>query len=547
MKRIYVKLSGTVRIFVILLALLTVLIPGTVSAASVSVSATGGTIETGETTTVTISLSSSSTIGAYRFYLNYDSSVIEYVPSSEDDNFCHGGNGTLIFVGDPYKSTDSCSIKFKGVSVGSSKLTISADAGEVLDSEYNDLDVSVSNGTITVNAPREASSDATLKSMQIGDGAISPKFASDITEYSISVNASTDALTIDAQPNSSYAKVSISGNDLAEGENTVKIKVTAENGDTKTYYIYVNKAKATPTPSPEPTPTPTNTPIPTPGVEVIVDSIKVDEEGNVTPTELTYTLADTITADIPDGFELTGVTINGVAIEALKLNDGNLTLIQLSDGELYVYDKESSKIYPYQIVETTARNYRISRAPEDKIPVGYTLTTIELDGNLYPAYRASSTDEFVLVYAEEGQWYKYDTIESTIQRFDESSIIINSSYLGNNSQISGNQMTGTHPTATAASATGETDGGRDIASIVKIVVTVIVFLLAILFMILYVRERNRNLGYILAEAEEYIGEEGEADCHEDYEAEYLDENEAEGFDDLEMYDLNEDDYADDEF
>ncbi|MGN0165415.1 MAG: cadherin-like beta sandwich domain-containing protein [Lachnospiraceae bacterium] len=511
MKKYYRKISGMIKPFLLVFILLVAMIPEPASAASVSVSVKGGTIEKGETITVTVSLSSSASIGAYKLYLTYDSSVIEYVPSAGDDSFCNGGGGTLIFVGDPYATSDSCSVTFKGINAGTSKLTISYDAGDILDTEYNDMTATLSSGSVTVNPPRQASSDATLSGLTIGDGVFSPSFSPDVTEYNISVNSYTEALTINATPNSSYAKVSISGNELYEGENTVKITVTAENGNQKIYYIYVTKAAATPTPTPGPTPTPTPTPVPTIGAQATIKELVKDEQGNAVIKDITLTVMDTITVNIPAGFDKTSATVQGFSVEALKLNDGNTTLVQLSDNRLYIYDAGEGSFVLYQTISTLPRYYQICMAEDSMIPAGYILIALEIDGEVYPAYSSGNASDFVLLYSGDGQWYKYDMVEFTMQRYDDSDITVNlitQAPVKENTPVPGITVAAdetitvaTDETATPASVSGET-GTYDTAEIIRLVIILLVFILAILFMILYVRERNRNLKFIAEEQEE---------------------------------------------
>ncbi|MBQ8281014.1 MAG: cadherin-like beta sandwich domain-containing protein [Lachnospiraceae bacterium] len=531
MRNYYKRFTSVIKPLVMMLVMLVTMIPQNAYAASINVSVTGGTIEQGETVSVTLNLSSSAVIGAYRLYLTYDSSVIEYTPSAGDDSFCNGGAGTLVFVGDPYATSDSKTIKFKGIKAGTSKLTISYDAGDILDDQYNDMTVSATSGSVTVNAPREASPDATLKGLSVGEGSLSPAFSADVTEYSISVGAGVGSLTISATPNSSYAKVSISGNELKEGDNTVKVTVTAENGNQKVYSIYVNKAKATPSPTPEPTSTPTPSPTPTPGAEVTVNNLGVNEQGEAVLSPVTLIVENKITVNVPAGFDMSSVTIQGHTVEALKLNDGDVTLVQLSDGNLYVYDSAAGTYDLYQTIDTLARHYRISMAPEEEIPTGYTLTTIELNGAIYPAYRLTAEDEFLLIYVEGGQWYKYDTVENTIQRYDSSEdkvVVITQIPEAQATPTGGAQNTPTDrvPTlepATGASATGVGNDGPGKTDIVKIVLIILVFLLAILFMILYVRERNRNLKYLSDEEEELKEARENTESEEEDFSQYADE------------------------
>lgn len=81
-----------------------------------------------------------------------------------------------------------------------------------------------------------------LKTLTVTPEGLSPKFNASITEYAMNVGATTKKVEIEAIPEDEKAKVSITGNtDLEIGENTVEVKVTAEDGTTKTYKIIVTK------------------------------------------------------------------------------------------------------------------------------------------------------------------------------------------------------------------------------------------------------------------------------------------------------------------
>lgn len=84
------------------------------------------------------------------------------------------------------------------------------------------------------------SSDATLKSLSISSGKISPTFNPTLELYSANVENDISEVTFSAIPNDKNAKV-ISGIKcaLSEGPNICKIVVEAENKDKKTYQITV--------------------------------------------------------------------------------------------------------------------------------------------------------------------------------------------------------------------------------------------------------------------------------------------------------------------
>ena len=74
---------------------------------------------------------------------------------------------------------------------------------------------------------KEKSKDSSLKELAIAEGTITPEFNKDAT------------------PTDSKAKATIEGNtELKEGENTVTVTVTAENGDKTNYIIKVTRSRA---------------------------------------------------------------------------------------------------------------------------------------------------------------------------------------------------------------------------------------------------------------------------------------------------------------
>ncbi len=84
------------------------------------------------------------------------------------------------------------------------------------------------------------SKDASLKSLSISNGTLSPTFSSSLEIYSATVENSVSAVSFSAIPNHNKAKV-ISGMNCAlkVGLTTCKIVVQAEAGNTKTYSVTV--------------------------------------------------------------------------------------------------------------------------------------------------------------------------------------------------------------------------------------------------------------------------------------------------------------------
>ena len=90
----------------------------------------------------------------------------------------------------------------------------------------------------TETKEEKKSTDSTLSSLSIAEGAITPEFSKDVKEYAITVPNEVTKLNITATPTDSKAAVSVTEyEELKEGENTITISVTAEDGTTKTDYV----------------------------------------------------------------------------------------------------------------------------------------------------------------------------------------------------------------------------------------------------------------------------------------------------------------------
>lgn len=96
-----------------------------------------------------------------------------------------------------------------------------------------------SSGTTTTTT---LSSDASLKALGIEGNSLSPVFNPDTLIYTASVNSSVSSLNISYETSDPRATVKITGADsLKEGQNTISVAVTAQNGTVKTYSIIVNR------------------------------------------------------------------------------------------------------------------------------------------------------------------------------------------------------------------------------------------------------------------------------------------------------------------
>lgn len=113
---------------------------------------------------------------------------------------------------------------------------------------YNGTTKYIASYLITYDKPEEEekSSNKNLSSLSIEGVEITPEFKKETTQYTATVDGDVTELKIDAKAEDSKAKVTVEGNEnLQEGDNVIKVKVTAEDNTTRTYFITVKKGEGT--------------------------------------------------------------------------------------------------------------------------------------------------------------------------------------------------------------------------------------------------------------------------------------------------------------
>lgn len=182
-------------------------------------------------------------------------SIVIYTPSSNNNlssltvtpggiNF-NGGTNYQTSVG---ASTTSVTVS---AAAQDAKAKISGAGSYNLSYGDNNINVVVTaeNGakktyTIKVNRKDDRSSNNNLASLNVSNGKLNPGFSKGNTKYSMEVPFETSKLKISATAEDQKSTVSISNPDLvAEETTTVSVKVTAENGSSKTYTISVKRGK----------------------------------------------------------------------------------------------------------------------------------------------------------------------------------------------------------------------------------------------------------------------------------------------------------------
>ncbi len=371
-----------------------------INAATLSISASSYSVNKNET--ITISATISSNVHVY-----YSQGTIKCTGAGVNSNLdLSNGN-------DPNLSTSiSKSFSIKPTSSGTitcSSTNVSAIEG----TDPNNFN-SVSDKSISINVkapavipPKEYSSNNYLKSLNIEGYEID--FDKNTLEYSIEVENDVEKVNIKATTEDGSASVSgVGEREVTEGNNKLEVKVTAENGNERTYVINVKVKELDPI------------------------NVKVDDE------EYTVIRKEDV-LEAPKNYEKTTVTIDGEEVLAYYNDKTKYTLVGLKDkngnSDYYIYDNGKYTLYKEYTFngitlyltgkEVDIPNFKKSsfNYSDDKIE-GYKLTDDNLIKKTY-ALDDSDLKNFYLFYAvniETGKesLYQYDPSEGTVQKYSSS-------------------------------------------------------------------------------------------------------------------------------
>lgn len=398
-----------------------------VYAQGLGLSVSSSSIAVGKTVKVTVSMPS-----------GYFGTVV--ISSSDEGVLSNGGDG-VANIGDAAGYPTSQSFSFTAKAAGS--CTIKAYCTVVGDAEGNDAGGTITGASTKVtvtsassnndsnsnkdnkdntgndnnankdneNKEEKKSSNASLGSLVISAGTLSPEFSAATKDYTATVDYSCSSLAVTANPADSKASVtSVTGNDSLEvGENTVSVVVTAEDGSTSTYNIVVTRRAED-------------------------DPENADKQDNwkkfdINGTE--WTMVNDIPEDVvPEGFEHSKTVIDGLEYNTLHGTFGDITLVYLqseSGNGLFVYDAAQNAAYEFVRINSESHFIVVLLPKVDDVPEGYNEVSLSIEGKgVATAYqtKAEKTDDktkdFYLVYAindnGESGWYTYDSVDGTYMR-----------------------------------------------------------------------------------------------------------------------------------
>ena len=382
------KLNILFTIMFTLLLLFTRVSKVSAASASIHVSSSTNRIVVGKTFTVNVKVSSSNTIGTWEWTMSYDTKKLKLV----------SGPSTVKDYGDSKIKSKTYTYKFKAIATGNASVTVKSAAVYDYKTEKT---MSLTKGTKNINIITQAQLEASysknnnLKSLSIDRLKLSPTFNKNTTEYKAEANSNTEKIKVNATKEDSKASISGTGeHSVTEGDNKIKVSVTAENGSTKTYTIIVTVKDPNPI------------------------TVKInDNEYTVVKRESKL--------ESPKNFEKTTVTINEQNIPGFYNETNNFTLVGLKDNEgnisLFIYNKENNEYKPYS--ETILNQNKIYPLPLDKEIKGYTKSKITINNVEFEAYE-NDNKEFYIIHGKDletgkDNYFTYDKINNTIIRFHE--------------------------------------------------------------------------------------------------------------------------------
>lgn len=374
----------------------------------------------GNEVTVTMKVTSDTALGTAEIMLAYDPNILEFVSGSN----ANGGAGAIKILG-TMDSADqksfNFSLKFKTLQAGNAQINVTSQ--EIYDVNSQALTLSKQgSATVKVTSPATYSKDATLKSLKISPGTLTPAFSATVDQYTAEVDANTADLVVNAVAANAGAHVTLQGEKgLKAGENQVVVKVTAEDGQTvKNYTIKVTKPEGGET-------------VPATNEN---GETKEAEFGDtkVTVNGTEYSIASSFDESaLPEGFESSTYSYKGTEVMSGKGLEKDLLLLYLKDaggnGGFFIYNEGADSWSQFVQVETSSKAIVVIPIDSDaQIPQGFTERQVDIDGVRVTGWvaKTEAEPEYCVFYAMnwngEKSFYRYDLKEKTIQRFFASGV-----------------------------------------------------------------------------------------------------------------------------
>lgn len=361
--------------------------------------------------TVTVTFNPGAKMYSADFSLSYNPDILTYESATCTAKAAGGG---IVKAAPTLTGETKISYKFTFTAKksGSSNITVSGGVYGFEDTENYNVGASA---TLTVSDAAKPGV-ATLKSLSISNGTLTPGFSTGRTSYTAKVKYEVTTCKVYATATDAKATVAVGGKEaLAVGKNTRTVTVTAQNGTQKTYTIVITRLKEGEELDGETKPE-DNTD--EPEKSTVIDGVK-------------YLLATDLSGfTLPNGFKANTVTYGETEVAAAQDTDANYTVYYLKgeNSESYQpYTLESDgKTFKKLKFATFGNNtYIFADIPEGKtVPEGFYQSSVKIGDFDIPAYKSpdEGLTDFYYTYCffeKNFAMYRYDSRENVLQRCPE--------------------------------------------------------------------------------------------------------------------------------
>ena len=407
MKKIFK--SAVLSIAAIMLIISTAVFPASAENAVLSFSSQKPSV--GQSVTVTVTFNPGAKMYSADFSLSYNPDILTYESATCTAKAAGGG---IVKAAPTLTGETKISYKFTFTAKksGSSNITVSGGVCGFEDTENYNVGASA---TLTVSDAAKPGV-ATLKSLSISNGTLTPGFSTGRTSYTAKVKYEVTTCKVYATATDAKATVAVGGKEaLAVGKNTRTVTVTAQNGTQKTYTIVITRLKEGEELDGETKPE-DNTD--EPEKSTVIDGVK-------------YLLATDLSGfTLPNGFKANTVTYGETEVAAAQDTDANYTVYYLKgeNSESYQpYTLESDgKTFKKLKFATFGNNtYIFADIPEGKtVPEGFYQSSVKIGDFDIPAYKSpdEGLTDFYYTYCffeKNFAMYRYDSRENVLQRCPE--------------------------------------------------------------------------------------------------------------------------------
>lgn len=387
-----------------------------VNAASVQISADKSSVIVGNTITFTVTISGGGTIGqAYGNVSSTSNLSLQAGSSGTGINYYNGNNEDTknLTYTYKYKATSSgvATLTVSGVEIGiletgsfetPGAVSKSVTVVEANSSSSSGNGSSGSKGGGTISEKKDYSSDNSLSSLSVDGYELIPQFSKEVLEYKLTRDEAQEKIRVVARANHEKASVVGAGEiNLSSGENTIEIKVTAENGNEKIYKLLVLVKDLHPI------------------------SVSIDKD-KYTLVKKNNNLMDKL-----DNYEEVTIQIQDQDVVAYANAKTKVTLVILKDAKnklaYYVYDASNNEYYRYHAI--TIHDVTLQLLDSKEKLSNYRKYQIQIQEEMVDIYKIKESHKVGLIYGMNVAtgntgYYVYDKNEETLSKYYDEEVKI---------------------------------------------------------------------------------------------------------------------------